>query len=120
MGEKLGAGDVGISSGLAGLPAANDPGAAPEDCVTAVLAVGSSGLGAVASIPAIAGAAALALASAALPFATAAPGIGLGSIAGLDSVCASTKVVAASTAGVGEVAGAVLFNHLSSLDEIAQ
>ncbi len=108
MGEKFGAGDVGISSGLAGLPAANDPGAAPEDCVTAVLAVGSSGLGAVASIPAIAAAAALALASAALPFATAAPGIGLGSIAGPDSVCASAKAVAASPAGAGEVASAGL------------
>ena len=107
-GEKFGAGDVGISSGLPGLPAANDPGAAPEDCVTAELARGSSGLGAVASIPAIAGAAVLVLASAALPFATAAPGIGLGSIAGLDSVCASAKAVAASTAGAGEVASAGL------------
>src|SRR5437588_5836723 len=107
-GEKFGAGDVGISSGLPGLPAANDPGAAPEDCVTAELARGSSGLGAVASIPAIAGAAVLVFASAAFPFATAAPGIGLGSIAGLDSVCASAKAVAASTAGAGEVASAGL------------
>src|SRR5205085_5038867 len=87
-GEKLGAGEVGISSGLAGLPAASDPGAAPEDSLTALLAAASSGFGAVASIPAIAGAAVLVLASAALPFATAAPGMGLGSIAGLDSVCA--------------------------------
>src|SRR5438105_10195524 len=56
-GEKLGAGEVGISSGLAGLPAASDPGAAPEDSLTALLAAASSGFGAVASIPAIAGAA---------------------------------------------------------------
>src|SRR5437763_6498918 len=64
-GEKLGAGEVGISSGLAGLPAASDPGAAPYDSLTAVLAAASSGFGAVASIPAIAGAV-LALAWAAL------------------------------------------------------
>src|SRR5256885_10494976 len=62
-GAKLGAGEVGISSGLAGLPAASDPGAGPADSVMAVLAAASSGLGAVASIPTIAGAAVLDLAS---------------------------------------------------------
>src|SRR5438067_10303003 len=85
-GEKFGAGEVGISSGLAGLPAAYDPGGTAAGCVTAVLAAASSGLGPVASIPAIAGAVVLVLASATLPLAAAAPGIGLGSIAGLDSV----------------------------------
>src|SRR5207237_3025808 len=102
-GEKFGAGEVGISSGLAGLPAANDPGGTADDCETAVLAAASSGLGAVASMPAISGAAAVfALDSDPLPFATAAPGIGLGSIAGLDSVCASATAVAASAAGAGD------------------
>src|SRR4051812_16875075 len=99
-GEKFGAGEVGISSGRAGLPIANDPGAVPEDSLTALLAAPSSGFGAVASIPAMAGLV--------LPFAAAAPGIGLGSIAGLDSVCASASAVAASAAGAGEVASAGL------------
>ena len=89
-------------AGEAGI--ATEPGAAPEDSVTALLAAGSSAFGAVASIPTIAG---LVFASATLPFA-AAPGIGLGSIAGLDSVCASASAVAASAAGAGDVANAGL------------
>src|ERR1700732_577116 len=64
-GEKVGAAAVGISSGLAGLPAANDCGTREEDSFTAALAAVSSGFGAVASIPAIAGAPALFLARAA-------------------------------------------------------
>src|SRR5205085_3162145 len=106
-GEKFGAGEVGISSGLAGLPAANDSGGTADDCETAVLAAASSGLGAVASIPAINGAAAVfALDSDPLPFATAAPGIWLGAISGLDSFCASAKAVSASGAGAGHAARA--------------
>src|SRR6266571_4324503 len=110
-GEKFGAGEVGISSGLAGLPAAYDSGGTAAGCVTAVLAAASSGLGPVASIPAIAGAVVLVLASATLALAAAAPGIGLGSIAGLDSVCASVKAVAASAAGAVDVASAGLCNQ---------
>ena len=75
-GEKLGAGDVGICSGRAGVPAA-------IDSVTAGAKVaGDSPVFAVASMPAISGLAA----GFALFLAREAPGIGLGSIAGLDSV----------------------------------
>ena len=104
-GEKFGAGEVGISSGLAGLPIATEPGTVPVDSVSAVLAAGSCGFGATASIPAISG---FVFASATLPFAAAAPGIGLGSIAGLDSLAAEAKAVAASAAGAGDVASAGL------------
>src|SRR5438270_6751904 len=111
-GEKFGAGDVGISSGLAGVPAANDSERPAGASRTTALA-SSCDLDSVASIPAIngllAGAAAAVLDSAAdFVFVAAAPGIGLGSIAGLDSVCASAKAVAASAAGAGELASAGL------------
>jgi len=94
MGENSARATSEISSGLAGLPAANDPGAAPEDCVTAVLPWalpvwgsrlhsgnrGRSGLG---------------LSFGRFTFATAAPGIGW-LYCRTDSVCASAKAVSAS------------------------
>ena len=112
-GEKVGAAAVGISSGLAGLPAAKDFGAREVASFTAALARASSGFGAVASIPAIAGAAPLFLASAA-------PGMGLGSIAGLASVCASANAVAASAAGAGDIATAGLWSQPRSQNESAK
>jgi len=85
-GEKFGAADVGISSGLAVVPAANDSLGAAGDWTIAALGDSAAGLF----------------------LAKDSPGIGLGSIAGIDSVCASAKAVAASAAGAGDVAKAGL------------
>src|SRR5437667_1825421 len=112
-GEKFGAGEVGISSGLAGLPAAYDPGGTAAGCVTAVLAAASFGLGPVASIPAIAGAVVLVLASATLPLAAA--GLPAAYDPGGTAAGCVTAVLATASSGLGPVAsipaiaGAVLW-----------
>jgi hypothetical protein len=86
---------------LAGVPAAIDaPEVTADGCITTV--PGDSALDVVASMPATGGDAE-ARAFEGFALATA-PGIGLGSIAGLDSVCASAIAEAASVAGAGDVA----------------
>ena len=105
VGEREGTATAGMSSGLAGVPAAIESleGIAGES----IVAAGNSGAcEMVASIPAIVRAGAAA-ARVSLPFATVVPGIGLGSIAGLDSACADITA-AASAAGAVEPAMAGL------------
>ncbi len=108
VGESAATGAAGTSSGLAGVPAAMDSFEATTGaCIIAV--VDSAAREVVASMPATAGRAAggeggtdLVLGSfGALFAATAVPGIGLGSIAGKDSVCADITA-AASVAGATE------------------
>src|ERR1700730_2806559 len=100
VGESVGTARAGTSSGLAGVPAAIKP----REAITgaAAIAAGDSlACDVVASIPTITGAAA------GLLKATLAPGIGLGSIAGLGSICAD-MTAAACEAGAGEPASAGL------------
>ncbi len=110
-GDTAGTGTAGISSGFAGVPAAKDSlGMLAGGCKT-VAGAGFSACDAVASIPAIAGVATgdavaevCAFDSFACSFfASTTPGMGLGSIAGLDSVCVDSIATAASVGGAGEV-----------------
>jgi len=100
---------VGISSGFAGEPAAMllSPSDKPD---SNAVAGRLEACDVVASMPVIVGAGE-ASARESLPFAaTVVPGIGLGSIAGLASVCAAIAA-AASLAGAGDPARAGLCNQ---------
>ena len=107
VGENAGTGRPGRSSGLAGVPAALDPleVTAGASAVTAEDSARDAGASAAATAGLSAGVASFAFAC--LLAAPVVPGIGLGSIAGLDSVCADITA-AASAAGAGEPAKAGL------------
>ena len=108
VGDKVGAGVAGRSSGLEGVPAAIELVFKAKAGAWMPAAGDSGACDVVASMPAIVGAG-KAAAAVSLPLAaTVVPGMGLGSIAGLDSVCAD-MTAAASATGAGEPASAGLW-----------
>src|SRR5882724_9373604 len=107
VGENAGTGRPGRSSGLAGVPAALDPLEVTTGASAVTAGDSTRDAGASAAATAGLGAGEASFAFACLLAATVVPGIGLGSIAGLDSVCAD-MTAAASAAGAGEPAKAGL------------